>query len=238
MFLIVEFKWNGEPLQSERYHYPARHWDGLHASERFCHLPERGRGPVSHGRFRESLRDGCPLSALDIGVGGGRHTRLLCELGFETFGVDVSAEGLKQTAAMLAGGLHAHLEAGADDRVAIRVGLVRRRHLLRGLLLRDRRGHAAAMDELHRVLKAGGEAFVVLRTTDDFRHGKGEALEPDTYLLKISETNEEGTVQHFLSEAAVPAMFAGFAHLEFEKTETTFAARMAKNSDWLISLRK
>jgi SAM-dependent methyltransferase len=95
-----------------------------------------------------------------------------------------------------------------------------------------------AIDEVHRVLKAGGRAFVVVRTTDDFRHGKGRALEEDTYLLTISETNEEGTVQHFLSEPALRAAFAAFSNLEFEKMETTFAARTAKNSDWLISVVK
>ena len=99
----------------------------------------------------------------------------------------------------------------------------------------DMRG---AIDELHRVLKVGGQGFVVLRTTDDFRYGKGQALEEDTCLLTISETNEVGTVQHFLSEPTVRASFAAFSDLEFEKTETTFSARTAKNSDWLISLRK
>jgi hypothetical protein len=95
-----------------------------------------------------------------------------------------------------------------------------------------------AIAELHRVLKVGGQAFVVVRTTDDFRHGKGRALEPDTYLLTISETNEEGTVQHFLSEPELRAAFTAFSEFEFEKTETTFAARTRKNSDWLVSLKK
>jgi ubiquinone/menaquinone biosynthesis C-methylase UbiE len=227
-------------MQSERYHDPARHWDGLHSSERFRPIyPSEAVVRFLMTRFRTRLRDGGPLSALDIGVGGGRHTRLLCELGFQTSGVDVSAEGLKQTEAMLAGkGLHATLKRApmtelpfesASFDVAISYGVYNYG------TAEDMR---SAVGELHRVLKAGGEAFVVLRTTDDFRHGKGEAIEPDTYLLNISETNEEGTVQHFLSEATVPAMFAGFAYLEFEKTEWTFAARTAKNSDWLVSLRK
>jgi SAM-dependent methyltransferase len=98
-------------VQSERYHDPARHWDGLHASERFRPIyPSEAVVRFLMGRFRARLQDGGRLSALDIGVGGGRHTRLLCELGFETFGIDVSAEGLKQTEAMLARqGLHATL---------------------------------------------------------------------------------------------------------------------------------
>jgi ubiquinone/menaquinone biosynthesis C-methylase UbiE len=47
-----------------------------------------------------------------------------------------------------------------------------------------------AIGELHRVLKPGGQAFVVLRTTDDYRYGKGEALEPDTFLLEIARNSD------------------------------------------------
>jgi SAM-dependent methyltransferase len=227
-------------MKSEQYHYPARHWDGLHVSERFRPIyPSDGVVRFLLSRFREGFQDGCRLSALDIGVGGGRHTRLLCELGFDTFGIDISAEGVRQTEVLLAGlGFKPTLkqapmtelpfESNSFD-AAVSYGV-----FYYGTA-EDMRG---AIDELHRVLKVGGQAFVVLRTTDDQRYGKGQALEPDTYLLTISETNEEGTVQHFLSEPAVPALFAAFSDLEFEKTETTLSARTAKNSDWLISLRK
>ena len=227
-------------MQSEQYHDPARHWDGLHVSERFRPIyPTEAVVRFLMRGFRESLQDGSRLSALDIGVGGGRHTRLLCDLGFDTLGVDISAEALKQTEALLVNlGFKPTLkrarmtelpfESNSFD-AAISYGV------FCYATAEDMRG---AIAELHRVLKVGGQAFVVLRTTDDFRHGKGEALEPDTYILNISETNEEGTVQHFLSETAVPASFAAFSDLEFEKAETTFAARTAKNSDWLISLRK
>jgi SAM-dependent methyltransferase len=227
-------------MQADQYHDPARHWDGLHALERFRPVyPSEAVVRFLMTGFRDRLRQSPRLSALDIGVGGGRHVRLLCELGFDTCGVDISAEGLKQTEGLLARlGFTATLKPAAMTElpfesssfdVVISYGVFNY-------------GTAAdmrqAIAEVHRVLKPGGRAFVVLRTTDDFRHGKGQALEPDTYLLTISETNEEGTVQHFVSESAVSTAFAAFSNLEFEKTETTFAARTAKNSDWLVSVRK
>ena len=89
-------------MESEQYHDPALHWDGLHVSQRFRPIyPSEAVVRFLLPRFREGLRDGTRLSALDIGVGGGRHTRLLCEMGFDTFGIDISAEGLKQTEALL-----------------------------------------------------------------------------------------------------------------------------------------
>ncbi|HZW30748.1 MAG TPA: class I SAM-dependent methyltransferase [Isosphaeraceae bacterium] len=227
-------------MQADRYHDPARHWDGLHVLERFRPIyPSEAVVRFLLSGFRERLQQGPRLSALDIGVGGGRHTRLLCELGFDTSGVDISAEGLKQTEDLLARlGFQATLKSAAMTElpfesnsfdVVISYGV-----FYYGTAADMRR----AIAEVHRVLKAGGRAFVVVRTTDDFRHGKGQLLEEDTYLLTISETNEEGTVQHFLSEPALRAAFAAFAGLEFEKMEVSFAARTAKNSDWLISVVK
>ncbi len=227
-------------MQSEPYRDEAHYWNDLHGSERFRpSYPSEEVVRFLMRRFRARLQDGARLSALDIGVGGGRHSRLLCELGFDTSGIDISAEGLKQTEAILAKlGFHPTLknarmtelpfESNSFD-LAISYGV-----FYYGTADETRK----AIHELHRVLKVGGQAFVVLRSTDDFRYGKGEALELHTYRLTTSETNEKGMIQHFLSEPDVRDFFAAFSELEYERTETTFAARTEKNSDWLISLRK
>src|SRR5947209_9783562 len=89
-------------MQSQQHHDPARHWDVLHSSERFRPTyPSEAVVRFLMGEFRERLQAGVRLAALDIGVGGGRHTRLLCELGFDVRGIDISAEGLKQTGSLL-----------------------------------------------------------------------------------------------------------------------------------------
>ncbi len=95
-----------------------------------------------------------------------------------------------------------------------------------------------AIQEVHRILKPNGKSFVMLRTTEDYRFGKGEQLEPSTFIIKIRETNEYGTVQHFLDEKAVREYFSSFSKFEFERTETTFMQLQAVNSDWLITAEK
>jgi SAM-dependent methyltransferase len=217
----------------------ARHWDALHREERFRPLYPSEAVVRFLSRFHAPLRSGRALTALDIGVGGGRHTRLLCDLGFRTCGVDISEEGLERTRSLLADMGHTpELRKAAmtelpfpndSFHVALAYGVFYY-------------GTSAAMqraiDELHRVLVGGGEALVVHRTCDDYRYGKGECLEPDTFRLSISDTNEQDTIQHFLSELALRAAFAAFSRLEYERTETTFAARTAKHSDWLITVVK
>jgi ubiquinone/menaquinone biosynthesis C-methylase UbiE len=95
-----------------------------------------------------------------------------------------------------------------------------------------------AIQETHRVLAVGGKAFVVLRTAQDYRFGKGKRLDINTYQLEIMDTNEFGTVQHFVRAEDVPSYFADFSKLSLEKTETTTAERTRVDSDWLITAEK
>jgi ubiquinone/menaquinone biosynthesis C-methylase UbiE len=191
-------------------------------------------------RFVRGLPDeAASIRALDIGCGGGRHTLLLAREGYEVDAVDISEEGLRHTAAALtAAGVRASLVAasmtelpfgdGTFD-VAVSYGVFYYGTLSDG---------CAAVDELWRVLRPGGRAFAVVRTDRDYRAGKGVQVERGTYRLEVTDTNEFGTVQHFLSEDDVQAVYGAFSSLAFELSETTFADRSKTNSDWLVSVIK
>ena len=79
---------------------------------------------------------------------------------------------------------------------------------------------------------------MVLRTTDDYRFGKGLRLGHHTFQLNIGDTNELHTTQHFLAADEIPVYFAEFGQVSFEKTATTFGNRTGVNSDWLITVEK
>jgi SAM-dependent methyltransferase len=215
------------------------HWDQLHENPRF-----RPIYPNDHVvRFlmanRELLEKHHPARFLDIGLGAGRHTKLAAELGFQAFGVDVSFVGLKHARErLLAAGLHASLSQASmlalpyiDCSFAV---LLSYGVFYYGTANEMRQ----AIAEVHRILVPGGKALVVLRTTDDYRFGKGVRLGHNTFQLSISETNELHSTQHFLAADEVPVYFAKFAQVSFEKTETTFGNRSGTNSDWLITVEK
>lgn len=177
--------------------------------------------------------------ALDLGAGGGRHLKLIGELGFEPYGIDISITGLR----------HARETC---MKTGVRPAVIKSSML--ALPFCDRSfdlvlsfgvfyyGSAAemrhAIAELFRVLREEGKAFVALRTTDDYRFGKGDRIDPRTFQLNIYDTNEHGTIQHFLGEADVLEYFGAFSKINFEKTETTFGGRQHANSDWRITLQK
>ncbi len=214
----------------------AAFWDSLHAQERF----RPGYPNENVVRFlAPRAQASAGGRALDIGVGGGRHSLLLSDLGYDVDGVDISAEGLRHAEEVIArGGGRARLQTAsmnalpfpdATFEIAVSFGV---------FYYGSRAEGRAAIAELHRVLALGGEAFVVVRSTDDYRCAKGVNLGDNAYRLTITDTNEVGTVQHFLSEDDVRDDYSGFAELSFELAETTFAARSRRNSDWLITVRK
>ena len=150
------------------------HWDQLHENPRF-----RPIYPNDHVvRFlmanRELLEKHHPARFLDIGLGAGRHTKLAAELGFRAFGVDISFVGLQHARErLLATGLQASLSQASmlalpyiDCSFAV---LLSYGVFYYGTANEMRRSIA----EVHRILIPGGKALVVLRTSDDYRFGKG-----------------------------------------------------------------
>jgi SAM-dependent methyltransferase len=215
------------------------HWDELHQKPRF-----RPMYPNDHVvRFlmtnRELLGRHHPARFLDIGLGAGRHTKLATELGFRRCGIDISFVGLQHARERL---LTADLQASLSQASMLALPFMDCSFaavLSYGVFYYGTAHEMKqAISEVHRILVPGGRAFVVLRTTDDHRFGKGTRLGHNTFQLSITETNELGSTQHFLADDDVPAYFAAFSHVSFEKADTTFGNRTGLNSDWLITAEK
>ena len=96
----------------------------------------------------------------------------------------------------------------------------------------------ATIKEIYRILKPGGKAILVVRTTDDYRYGKGRKIGENTYVMDIEETNEKDMIIYFFDLNMVSESFKDFRILGIEKTETTLSNRMIKNSDWIIVAEK
>lgn len=215
------------------------HWNQLHEQSRFRPLYPNDNVVRFLMANRASSREMRRPRFLDIGTGAGRHTKLASELGLQAFGTDISFTGLRHAAQRLqqAGAQPLVSQASmlalpfADGsfRIVLSYGV-----FYYGTATEMKR----AIAEVHRVLTSGGRALVVLRSTDDYRFGKGRQLERNTFQLDIQDTNEYQTTQHFLSAGDVPTYFAAFTHLSFDKTDATFANRTGVNSDWLITVEK
>jgi SAM-dependent methyltransferase len=216
----------------------AAHWDQLHENPRF--RPSYPNENVVRFLISSLKLPGKATRPrfLDIGAGAGRHLKLAAELGFEPWGIDRSLVGLQQAHQFSNVHIRHYLAkasmsalpfANSSFDTVLSYGV-----FYYGTANEMKRSIA----EAYRVLADTGRLFVVLRTTRDYRWGKGEQLERNTFRLKIKETNEYNTVQHFLTEDDIPTYFGAFSRTTYEKAETTFANHSRLNSDWLITAEK
>jgi len=214
------------------------HWNRLHSQRRF--RPEYPNENVVRFLMNQCAFDARQRPrALDIGVGGGRHTKLLCEIGFETYGVDVSDEGLRHCRARLHSlDLRAELQSASMSSLPFADGSFAVALAIGVYCYADSAVMAGAVAELHRVLRQEGAAMILVRSVNDYRFGKGDVLGRNTFRLTIEDTNELGTVQRFLDAAEIPEIFSAFAEVHFESTETTSHDRQRVHADWLITVRK
>lgn len=211
-------------------------WDELHTQERFLPLYPTEWVVRFLGRHFRTL----PGSRiLDLGCGAGRHSLLADDLGHRAFSFDLSTQGLRATGdrlrdrdvdPRLSAGRFTHLpfaDESFDGVVAYGV-----------LYYGDRADVAAGVAEIRRILAPGGWAQLVMRTTDDHRHGLGAETEPGTYVLDTDETNEGGMTMHFLSRADIDTHFAAWRDLRVERDDHTAGGGAIVNSDWIIEGQK
>lgn len=141
-------------------------WDGLYKDSRFHTVY-----PSEHVvRFLAGLGDGDGKTAVDIGCGAGRHTKLLTEFGYTVYPCDSSTEAL--------GVLRDRLIDEPLVAPAVRADMVDLPHpdnrfdvaLSYGVAYYGRQKDLqAAVAEMSRVLKFGGVGFMKLRTDRDWR---------------------------------------------------------------------
>ncbi len=216
-----------------------RTWDDLLADPRF-HWTEPDAGVVAAAlRWREAGRE----VVYDLGCGAGRHTAYLQLAGFSVFATDVSHNGLTACRQRLQeAGLPARLVRAdmtgapfADNTFDAGVATNVLNHNPREMLQQ-------AIDDIWRVLKRGGEWYLTVLNCWDWRHGSGEQVEPDTFVL--AEGPEQGILHHFFSEPDLRAWLAAFelVRLERQRGELTLSTRPdggpVMRDAWAVWIRK
>ena len=215
-------------------------WENLHKLPRF--RPQYPNESVVRFLFTNFSRDRNErksLKILDIGCGGGRYVKLFAEQGFATYGIDFSSEGLRQTEVMLKkNNLNAELKQSDMRNIPYENKFFDGVVSFGSLYYSDSNGMKKGIGELYRVLKNSGKALIVVRTTDDYRFGKGEEIGKNTFILDIGQTNEQGMTMHFLSKEDIYEYCAKFKRINIERNDFTSDNLALLNSDWIITVEK
>jgi len=215
-------------------------WNILHKKERF-----QPKYPSEHvvrfvfTQFPRNLKERSNLKILDLACGAGRHTVFLVREGFQTYATDFSDGGVKVTEKRLKDEkLQAILKKVNMDKQPFSDNFFDGIISFGVFYYNNLDGYQRAISELYRILKKDGVALIFTRTTDDYRYGKGDKIDKNTFVLDIEDTNEKGMVMHFLDRAEINGIFSKFNKIIVEKTETTFSNSEKKNSDWIIIVKK
>ncbi|MCB2199580.1 class I SAM-dependent methyltransferase [bacterium] len=160
-------------------------------------------------RFTESLKPGSVV--LDLGCGGGRHLLPLLKAGHSPVGTDISLKGLAVA--------HHWVKAEFPDAdvpllPASMLELPFAAENFDSVLSVNVLNHGTkaemqlAFEEVHRVLKPGGKASIVIISDEDSRCGMGDHLEERTWVP--TEGIEAGIPHHYSNKGDLLAFCASF----------------------------
>ncbi|MCE5240294.1 class I SAM-dependent methyltransferase [bacterium] len=217
----------------------ARSWNDLFADPRF-HWKEPDPGVA---RLAERWAQQGRRAVYDLGCGAGRHMAYLQTLGFRVVGSDVAANGLAACADMLRqADLPARLVRSDMTATPFADGVFDAGLATNVLNHNPRALLQQAVDEIHRVLAPGGEFYLTVLNTWDWRYGSGEEVEPDSFVL--AEGPETGILHHFFSEPDLLNWLRAFdvISLERERGELQLSTRPEGGpvfrDAWAVLIRK
>jgi len=173
---------------------------------------------------------------LDLGCGAGRHLVYLSSEGYETYGVDLSINGLMFSREWLAKQGYPTRLAMADMTslpysnssfdMIISMYVIHHNPLA---------GLRKSIHEIHRMLVPGGYALLTLNSTRGFRHDQGQQLEPRTVIPHIGK--DCGIPHHFSDLQEIAREFDHFIVREIHLEEATNEEGYL-SSHWVILVEK
>lgn len=189
-------------------------------------------------------RKAADFHLLDMGTGMGRHAMLMAKEGYHVTGTDISATSLDQaTQWAKADGLTVTFrQASADNQPfpdqsfdgILSYGVLY-------YLSFDK--FSLAVKEIHRLLKPGGSAFVMVKSDRDVRKTKSEMIAPHHYKIMVKDegmpwNNEVGMGLTLLPKSEIIKCFKGFSEITIEEVTSTLEGGKYLESAWLVYVRK
>lgn len=181
---------------------------------------------------------------LDLGSGSGRHSIFMAKNGYNVIASDIAQDALTDIEKIAkADGLkisydHAPAEAQNTKDNSID-GLVSFGVLY--YLSMENMQKAAA--EIHRMLKPGGKAFIMMKNSNDIRTKIGKKLNENSYLIDTSDEanswhSEHGMCLTLLDKNAIKNLFEDFSTVTIDEEQYTTQGGEVVEASWHIYLVK
>ncbi|STA75282.1 Tellurite resistance protein TehB [Campylobacter lari] len=184
----------------------------------------------------------CGIKILDLGCGAGRHLKFLAENGFDTYGCDYSEKSIKICQKLLEN-FNVKLDVSSMDNLPYEDnffdGLICYGVLYYGTKLQIEK----SIQEIHRVLKNKGKAFVVVRSLEDYRYSNGIYINNNEVVVnEKSKTRsgfkENGMHINFFNKKELRFMFSRFKSVVIDTMRISHENGLYADEDYLIFLEK
>ena len=196
-------------------------WEVIFKSRGWGKYPSEDVIRFVASRFKNASDRGS-IRILDLGCGGGAHTWFLAREGFQTYGIDGSESGIRQTEALLqreqlkadlAIGDFIQLDYPEEFFDAIIDSSAIQHNMLGDILLVHK--------QIWKLLKPGGYFCGIMINTQTSGWQSADKLEEYTF-----RNFKEGPIQkellvHFFTEPEVRELMSGYEDLTIEKTTRT-----------------
>lgn len=216
-------------------------WENLHKESRF--RPKYPSEVVVQYVFRNFKRDNI-TKVLDLGCGAGRHTYFMSKENLDVYGIDISSDGVEYTKRILEqDNLNGNIKVGSVDNIPFDDELFDGIISYGVLYYCTTDEIKKSIKEIHRVLKNGGKALLIVRSTEDYRYGEGIEIEKNTFLIKEkdenkSSFNENGMKMHFFTRDELMELFNNFNSISIDMIEETSDNGKYKDSNFIVQLIK
>jgi len=207
-------------------------WDELFQKEEF-----RWREPhPSVVEFAKLLKARRLQRVLDLGCGTGRHLICLAKEGFEVHGTDISQTGLAYARQWLSQeGLVAELKQSDMTVIPYPDGFFDAIISIFVIYHGTVEAMSRAIAEIHRTLKGGGLALLTFISTRSYRYGRGEEIEPGTFIP--DEGVDAGVPHHYSDREELEDLLKKFTILKMELVERT-DEQGRRHSHWEVIVEK
>ena len=180
---------------------------------------------------------------LDLGCGSGSNTRLFSEYGWNVTSIDISQTSLSDARANWSAEptdtwdfIEHDLRSGLPELSGAFTALIANA----SLYYFERRHLITLLEDSCSVLEPGAHVYFKFRTPDDWRFGKGDFVERNTFVLNATETGEAGATMVFYDPddlcETLEAIYGGLKdrHVFLESHQNIQNATLINNHDVIV----
>lgn len=218
-------------------------WDNLYKNS--MGAPRYPNGHVVRWLFGTFPRQrAADYNLLDLGTGMGRHALLMAREGYQVSGTDVSATSIHQARCWAKEeGLDISFQQASAEHQPFADGTYDGIMSYAVLYYLSKVKFDGTVQEIHRLLKVGGSAFIMIKNDRDVRRCKGDMTAPHEYTLTGEEpgmpwNNERGMTLTLLPKSEIESSFSDFSEVVIEEITSTLAGGAHLEAAWLIYARK